>query len=44
MGWTEYGATHWKNGQIDRRAECRAYFDRNEKWGTLLKDAMVGTT
>lgn len=44
MGWTGYYATEYKKGQIDRRAECRKYFERNEKWGTLLKDAMVGST
>lgn len=44
MGWTEYRATHYNKYGIDRRAECRAYFERNEKWGTLLKDAMVGST
>ena len=27
MGWTWYRATHYfKNGGIDRRAECDAYF------------------
>ena len=27
MGWTEYLATHYtKSGQIDRKAECDAYF------------------
>lgn len=44
MGWTGYWATEYKNGKINRRAECRKYFDRNAQWGTLLKDAMVGST
>lgn len=43
MGWTEYQATEWSHGRINRRAECRKYFERNEAWGTLLKDAMVGS-
>lgn len=43
MGWTEYWATEYSHGRINRRAECRKYFERNEKWGTLLKDAMVGS-
>ena len=31
MGWTSYNATHYnKHGQIDRKAECDAYW--------LLKD------
>lgn len=44
MGWTEYPATEWRKGRINRRAECRKYFEGNEQWGTLLKDAMVGST
>lgn len=26
MGWTSYHATHYKNGKVDRKAECDAYF------------------
>lgn len=45
MGWTEYSATHFdRRGNIDRRAECRDYFRRNANWGTLIKDAMIGST
>lgn len=44
MGWTEYHATKWHNGRIDRRAECRDYIERNSEWGTLVKDAMIGST
>lgn len=44
MGWTEYRATHYNKYGVDRKAECREYFKGNEKWATLLKDAMVGTT
>lgn len=29
MGWTEYRATHYKNGKIDRKAECDSYFSEN---------------
>ena len=26
MGWTSYVAEHYKNGKVDRKAECDAYF------------------
>lgn len=26
MGWTEYRASYFKSGKIDRKAECDAYF------------------
>ena len=44
MGWTWYNATHYKNGKIDRKAECDAYFleDLNRGWYEVLKSAMVG--
>lgn len=44
MGWTYYNATHYKNGKIDRLAECRAEFSRHPDWATIVKDALVGTT
>ena len=44
MGWTYYTATEYRNGKIDRLAECRKEFGRNPEWATILKDAMVGTT
>ena len=45
MGWTWYRATHYfKNGGIDRRAECDAYFMEGLNRGhyEVLKSAMVG--
>ena len=29
MGWTEYQATYFKKGKIDRKAECDALFTSN---------------
>lgn len=46
MGWTEYHATHYKNGKVDRKAECDAYFMEGLNRGCydVLKSAMVGST
>lgn len=46
MGWTEYHATYYKNGKIDRKAECDAYFVEglNRGFYELLKSSMVGST
>lgn len=46
MGWTSYHATHYKNGKIDRKAECDAYFleGLNRGYFDVLKSAMVGST
>lgn len=44
MGWTSYRATEWKNGQIDRLAQCRKEFGSEPNWGTILKDCIVGST
>lgn len=47
MGWTSYHATHYKkNGTIDRKAECDAYFMEglNRGYYEVLKSAMVGST
>ena len=46
MGWTSYHATHYKNGKIDRKAECDAYFmdGLNKGHFEVLKSAMVGST
>lgn len=41
MGWTSYYATEFKNGKVDRLAECRKELGRGYD---ILKDAMVGTT
>jgi hypothetical protein len=46
MGWTSYHADHYKNGKIDRKAECDAYFMEglNRGYFNVLKSAMVGST
>lgn len=46
MGWTSYRATHYKNGKIDRKAECDAYFMEglNSGFYKVLKSSMVGST
>ena len=46
MGWTSYHATHYKNGKVDRKAECDAYFMEglNAGYYDVLKSAMVGST
>lgn len=47
MGWTEYTATEFKNGRVDRKAECDKIFnwsDDNITSSKVLKSSMVGTT
>ena len=46
MGWTGYHATHYKNGKVDRKAECDAYFMEGLNRGhfNVLKSSMVGST
>ena len=46
MGWTSYHAEHYKNGRIDRKAECDAYFLEGLNRGhyAVVKSALVGTT
>lgn len=46
MGWTSYHAEHYKNGRVDRKAECDAYFLEGLNRGhfDVLKSAMVGST
>lgn len=54
MGWTSYCATHYKNGRVDRKAECDNIFnDDMVSWGDdhrvigkyeVLKSSMVGST
>ena len=49
MGWTWYHARNWKNGQIDRKAECRDFIfgTGTSDWAKnhrLVKDALVGST
>jgi len=44
MGWTSYYANHYKNGKVDRKAECDAYFMEGLNRGhfKVLKSAMKG--
>lgn len=46
MGWTSYHATHYKNGKVDRKAECDAYFLEGLNRGhyDVVKSSLVGTT
>lgn len=39
MGWTEYHATYYKNGKVDRKAECDNLWAKECK---VLKSAMKG--
>ena len=46
MGWTEYHASHYKNGKVDRKAEMDALYnweDENRKV-EVLKSSVVGST
>lgn len=43
MGWTSYFATHYKDGKIDRLAECRTEFGKDPNY-YICKDCMHGTT
>ena len=45
MGWTSYHATHYKNGKVDRKVECDAYFMEglNRGYYDVLKSSMVGS-
>lgn len=45
MGWTSYHASHYKNGKIDRKAECDAYFKEGLNQGhyKVLKSVMYGS-
>lgn len=53
MGWTSYHATRYKNGKVDRKAECDNMFNSDMvSWDDdtivgkfeVLKSAMVGST
>lgn len=39
MGWTEYHASYYKNGKVDRKAECDALWAKDCK---VLKSTMKG--
>ena len=43
MGWTGYYAENYKNGKIDRKAECDNNIN-NSDYLKVLKSSMVGTT
>lgn len=45
MGWTSYHATHYKNGKVDRKAECDACFmeGSNAGWYHVVKSTLVGS-
>lgn len=45
MGWTSYHAGYYKNGKIDRKAECDAYFMEglNAGYYRVEKSAMIGS-
>lgn len=44
MGWTSYHATHYKNGKVDKKAECDAYWIEGLNAGhfEVIKSSMVG--
>ena len=46
MGWTGTHATHYKDGEVDRKAECDAYFLEGVNTGRykVVKSSMVGST
>lgn len=48
MGWTSYHASFYKNGKIDRKAECDSIMNcdmvGNKGRYEVLKSAMVGST
>lgn len=47
MGWTSYHANYYKkNGEIDRKAECDAYWQEGLNQGhfKVLRSSMVGST
>lgn len=45
MGWTEYRASYFKSGKIDRKAECDAYFLEGHNRGhfDVLKSVVIGS-
>ena len=45
MGWTSYHATHYRNGKVDRKAECDAYFMEglNAGWYRIVRSTLVGS-
>lgn len=45
MGWTSYHASYYKNGTVDRKAECDAYWEEglNRGYFKIEKAVMKGT-
>lgn len=45
MGWTEYRASYFKSGKVDRKAECDAYFLEGHNRGhfDVLKSVVIGS-
>lgn len=47
MGWTSYNAEFYKNGKVDRKAECDKMYTQKEHNGypklTVLKSVMIGS-
>ena len=45
MGWTSYRAQYYKNGTIDRKAECDAYWQEGLNKGhyKVVCSSMVGS-
>lgn len=45
MGWTSYHATHYKKGNIDRKAECDAYWEEGLNRGhfEVVKSTIKGS-
>lgn len=46
MGWTSYHAIHYKNGTVDRKAECDYYWEGGFNAGhfEVVKSRMIGST
>lgn len=46
MGWTSYHASNYRNGKVDRKAECDDYFMGGSNAGhfKVVKSAMYGGT
>lgn len=46
MGWTEYHASCYKNGKVDRKAEMDTYYNWEDEHRKVevLKSSMVGST
>ena len=45
MGWTSYHAKYYKNGKVDRQAECDAHWEKGLNAGhyQVVRSAMHGS-